>query len=121
MKKLLQTLANLLIWGYYSFNIFFGILWYGKLPKISFYHLWRGFYNTYEEIFEDVNCQVWYTKDEPTRVKHRIIEGYIEKLRENETFKNNINSISIPIFNGKEIIGKSSIYPIMHEIKSEII
>lgn len=48
MKNIIQLLANLVSWFNLSLFSFFGILWYGKLPKVSFYH-WvnnQGLYTT---------------------------------------------------------------------------
>lgn len=118
MKNLLQLLLNLLTWYYISLVFLFGILWYGKLPKISIYHYveYSHMYKT-KDIFEDENIQVFKEEQVPTHIKERIINSYIEELYENESFKANVSTIDIPIFNGKSIIGNTGIYPILQEVK----
>ena len=118
MKNLLQLLLNLYSWFSLSFISFFGILWYGKLPKVSFYH-WTKNGSLYEtkDIYNDVNCQVKKVEDVPTNIKHRIIDEYIDGLFENERFKANIVGMDIPYFDGKEITGTTGIYSILEEVK----
>ncbi len=120
MKHLLQTIANLIIWFNLSFNSFFGILWYGKLPKISMYHRANrmDFYKI-KNIYNEVNSQVIRIEDVPKDVQHRIITEYINELYKNNTFKANIIDISIPIFNGKKIIGNESVNGMFLDAKVE--
>lgn len=118
MKNLLQLLLNIYSWFHISFSSFFGILWYGKLPKVSFYH-WTKNGSLYEtkNIYNDINCQVKRIEDVPTNIKHRIIDEYIDELFENERFKANMMEILIPEFNGKEVIGTTGIYSVLEEVK----
>ena len=118
MKNLLQLLLNLYSWVSLSFISFFGILWYGKLPKVSFYH-WTNNQSLYKtrDIYNDINCQVKKVEDVPTNIKHRIIDEYIDGLFENERFKANVVGMDIPYFDGKEIIGTTGIYSILEEVK----
>ena len=60
MKNLLQTLANLFWWFYFSFNSFLGVMWYGRLPKVSFYHLYKynSLYEDKHKLFNDETYQV---------------------------------------------------------------
>lgn len=119
MKNILQLVINLYYWFCCSLFSFFGILWYGKLPKVSFYH-WavNGCLFTTKGIYNDVNHQVYNTKCVPSKVKGQIIEDYINALRGNEVFKANVNDVDIPIFDGKEIIGNQSLYHLLERIKS---
>ena len=120
MKNLLQLLGNLCSWFNLSIISFCGILWYGKLPKVSFYH-WtfnRSLYTT-KDIYNDVNCQCISVTDVPTRVKQKIIENYIDSLFDNDKFRNNVASIDIPMFDGKDIMGSESIVNVLNKVKEE--
>lgn len=122
MKNLFQLLVNLLAWWQLSTTSLFGILWYGKLPKVSLYH-WANrspLYKT-KDMYYDVNCQVKSVDDVPTKIKHKIIEEYIEALRDNNLFKANVNTVDIPLFDGKEVYGTRGIYSLLTEIKEEVL
>ena len=118
MKNLLQLLLNLYSWFSLSFISFFGILWYGKLPKVSFYH-WINNQSLYKtrDIYNDVNCQAISIDDVSKRLKQLIIDKYINELFENERFKANIVGMDIPYFDGKEITGTTGIYSVLEEVK----
>jgi len=116
MKNLFITLGNLFIWYILCFSSFFGILWYGKLPKKSFYHWNRRDCNLFD-LYNDANCQVKSVEDVPQRIKGRIINDYISKLYDNDTFINNVAGIDIPIFDGKKIIGKSGVNQVLQDVK----
>lgn len=120
MKNLLQTLGNLVIWYNYTFASFWGVLWYGKLPKVSYYHWFKkGELYTAKGIYNDVNHQVISVDDVPTKIKQKIIDNYINSLYDNEVFKNNVASLDIPIFDGKEIIGNQCLYNVLREVKEQ--
>ena len=120
MKNILQLLVNLLAWWHLSFSAFLGILWYGKLPKVSLYH-WTNKSTLYttKDMYNDINCQVISVDDVPTKIKQKIIEKYIDSLYENDIFASNIQSIDIPIFDGKEIVGTQGIYEILNQVKEQ--
>ena len=121
MKNLLQLLLNLYIWFYISFSSFFGILWYGKLPKVSLYH-WinnQSLYKT-KDIYNDANCQIISIDDVPQQIQYRIIDKYINELFNDERFNTNISGISIPYFDGKDIMGTTGINSILQEVKLKI-
>jgi len=120
MKNLFILLGNLYIWFMVCFSSFFGILWYGKLPKVSMYHWDKNstIYTT-KDIYEDINCQVKTIDDVPTKIKHKIIDNYINSLFKDEVFKNNVASIDIPLFDGKEIIGVRGISYVLNDVKEK--
>lgn len=120
MKNLFITLGNLLIFYNYTMTSFFGILWYGKLPKVSYYHWNKNqFLYTTKGIYNDINHQVISVDDVPTKIKHKIIEDYIESLGNDNVFKANVNPIDIPIFNGRKVIGVRGIYSLLNDIKEK--
>lgn len=120
MKNLLQTLVNLFIWFNLSVYSLFGIIWYGKLPKVSMYHRIKrsGLYKT-SDMYLNSHSQVQNIEDVPTHIKHKIIDNYINSLYDNETFENNVAGLDIPIFDGKEIIGSTGISDILNKVKLE--
>jgi len=122
MKNLLQLLLNLLSWWHISLLSLLGILWYGKLPKISMYHFVEHspMYKT-KDMFEDKNIQVFKEEQVPTHIKERIINTYIDELFTNESFKANVSIIGIPIFDGKDIVGNSGINPVLQEVKFKLL
>ena len=120
MKNLLQLLANLTIWFILSLKSFMGILWYGKLPKISIYHwMQHGTLYKTKDIFEDENIQIFDEKQVPLNIKGRIINDYINELFNNESFKSNATGLDIPLFNGKEVYGSTVINSILQEAKKQ--
>ena len=121
MKNLLQLLLNLCSWYSLAFISFFGILWYGKLPKVSPYH-WVKNGSLYEikDIYNDKNCQIISIDDVPQQIQYRIIDKYINELFNDERFKANISGIAIPYFDGKEIMGTTGINSILQEVKLKI-
>jgi hypothetical protein len=120
MKNLLQLLVNLFSWFMISFQSFWGILWYGKLPKISIYH-WMQYGPLYKtkDIFEDENIQIFNEKQVPLHIKERIINSYINELFDNESFKSNVTGLDIPLFDGKKVYGSTGINSILHEVKRQ--
>lgn len=122
MKNLVQLLLNLLAWCHISLLSLLGILWYGKLPKVSMYHWVKhaGIYKN-KDVFEDENIQVFKEEQVPTHIKERIINTYIDELFRNESFKANVSSIDIPIFDGKDIIGNCGINPILQQVKFKLL
>lgn len=120
MKNLLQLLGNLCSWFNLSLFSFWGILWYGKLPKVSMYHwtIRQSLYTT-KGIYNDINHQIVSTNDVPTKIKHKIIEDYIDALRNDGIFKANVNPIDIPLFDGKEVYGTRGIYSLLTDIKEK--
>ena len=97
-----------------SFFSFFGVLWYGKLPKVSMYHrVTRSTLYTLNGIYNDVNSQSILEEDVPDFVRKQIITNYIDRLYKDERFKKNIGSLDIPSFDGKEISGSESVYGIL--------
>lgn len=120
MKNLLQLLVNLVLWWSLTITTLLGILWYGKLPKVSLYH-WNNNSSLYKtkDIYNDVNCQVKMEEDVPQHIKERIVSGYINTLFENKSFKANVRGMNIPIFDGKEVIGSSGINPVLQQAKVE--
>ena len=82
MKNLFALLGNLIVWFFLSFESFWLILWYNKLPKVSMYHLFNySALHDKEKVYNDKNCQVIDEEDVPKRVKDRIICQYINALR----------------------------------------
>ena len=118
MRNILQLVINLWYWLHFLYLSFFGILWYGKLPKVSLYH-WavNGCLFTTKGIYNDVNHQVFNVKCVPSRVKEQIIEDYIDELYKNKMFQGNIQSLVIPLFDGKDIYGTQSVIQIFSDVK----
>lgn len=116
MKNILMTLGNLLLFFSFVTTNFIGILWYGKLPKVSAYHWWKFPYD-FGESYSNPNYQVISVEDVPKRVKDKIINDYIYELYDNISFKANVAGIDIPIFDGKDIMGTCGINPILHEAR----
>lgn len=56
MKTILQFFANVLIFIYMTIIHFLGLLWTGKLPKISLYHQWKESFD-FKESFHDKLAQ----------------------------------------------------------------
>jgi hypothetical protein len=111
MKHLLQTIGNLFYWFYFSFFSLCGILWYGKLPKVSMYHrVMRNSLYKIKDIYNDTNSQILSVDDVPKGIQDKIIFAYLERLYKDDVFKANLQSINIPIFDGKKIIGNESVY-----------
>ena len=122
MKHLLQLLLNLFSWFIISFQSFWGILWYGKLPKLSYYHWVRdGSLHNLKDIYEDENIQVFKTNQVSDFIKKEIINDYINELFKNESFKANVAGVNIPLFNGKEIYGYTGINSILKEVREQYI
>ena len=91
MKHLLMLLFNLFLFTYYVFVLLLGTLWFGKLPKVSLYHLTlRSFkINGFSSIFTDKNIQAQNCIDLPREI--RQFESY---LRSNgEIFKDSIDLV----------------------------
>ncbi len=119
MKSILQIIVNLFYWFYTTIFSFFGILWYGKLPKVSMYHrATRPDIISFEDMYNDVNSQVISEDDVPKRVKDKIIDIYINNLFNNEAFKTNVAGIDIPMFDGKDIIGTMGIISVLNDAKN---
>jgi hypothetical protein len=120
MKNLLTLLANLLHWFSWLYIDFFTILWYGTLPKVSTYHrVTRGGLYSVKKVHSDLNAQVLSVDDVPTRIKERIISHYIEELFDNEAFKANVLTVDIPIFDGKEVIGRGNVSQLLQDVKQK--
>ena len=120
MKNLLQALGNLVVWYQLSFISFFGILWYGKLPKVSLYHWFNDgcLYST-KGIYENKTQQVLFTKDVSNHVKNDIIDQYIVDLFNDDVFCSNIKGLDIPIFDGRKIIGSQGVITIFMRVKEK--
>ncbi len=116
MKNIFITIGNLVLFFSFVTANFIGILWYGKLPKVSVYHWWRFPYD-FGESYSNPTYQVIKTEYVPQRIKDKIINEYIAELYNNASFKANVTGINIPIFDGKEIIGNCGINPILHEAR----
>ena len=58
MKRIIQALWNILvcIWGSITLIIF--TIWYGKLPKVSIYHMWES-----EKSFKDIFDPYWQSRN----------------------------------------------------------
>jgi len=121
MKNLIQTAVNLWFWLYYDVIFSFaGVIWYGKLPKVSTYHrVTRQDFYSLKSIYNDINAQVLKTDDVPTHIKDKVIEEYLDALMQDIVFRSNVLSIDIPMFDGKEVIGTSGIYPLLNEVKTK--
>lgn len=119
MKHLLQLLLNLIVWFILTTQFFFEIFWYGKLPKVSMYHLIKRSYDS-KDVYNNKNCQVKTSDDVPNHVKSYIINDYIDELFKDDRFKNNILSVNIPIFDGKEVVGNQGVLSILNEAKSKL-
>lgn len=52
MKPILQFLINILVYVSVAVTNILGVLWYGKLPKVSIYHYVKGNFS-YKESFND--------------------------------------------------------------------
>lgn len=80
MKNIIQLFLNILLLLHYSMTTFILMLWYGKLPKVSPYHMWdtKGFKSfTIKDIFNDENVQGKYYY--PKEIEKKI---FIKKLNE---------------------------------------
>jgi hypothetical protein len=120
MKNILILLINLIHWFCWSYIDFFTILWYGTLPKVSTYHrVMRSGLYTRGIVHSDVNAQVLSVDDVPTRVKERIISHYIEELFDNEAFQANLLTVDIPIFDGKEVMGRGNVNQLLQDAKQK--
>lgn len=120
MKNIIQLIVNLISWWILSFTSFFGIIWYGKLPKVSLYH-WTNNGTLYKtkDMYNDINCQVKSLNDVPKEIKDRILKDYINQLYKNEGFRVNIMALDIPLFDGKKVYGRGSVIDIFNEVKTE--
>ena len=120
MKNFLKLILNIIIFIFESLMMFFEVLWYGKLPKVSVYHRFKHS-SLFErsEVYNNVNSQVFSEKCVPTHIKQRIIEKYITDLYNNQDFQTNIRNISIPLFDGKEVVGETTVYNIFEKVKNE--
>lgn len=116
MKNIFNLLGNILIFICQSFYDFCGLLWYGKLPKVSIYHT-NLRPNSYKrkELHNNPNSQVICVEDVPKEIQKRLINQYIDKLWQNKTFKNNVGIVDVPIFDGKEVVGKTGVYSVLQE------
>jgi hypothetical protein len=114
MKNILMLIINLVNWFYYSFFSFCGILWYGNLPKVSMYHrVTRQSLYKIKDIYNDKTAQAINSEDVSQRVKEIIIREYIDRLYKDDAFLENVASVNIPIFDGKEIIGNGNISEVL--------
>lgn len=59
MKHLFELIINLIIWFLTIWLDLFGIIWYGKLPKISTYHNYK-MGASFREYFNDIYIQSKY-------------------------------------------------------------
>jgi hypothetical protein len=91
-----------------------GILWYGNLPKVSIYHrVTRQSLYKIKDIYNDKTAQAINSEDVSQRVKEIIIREYIDRLYKDDAFLENVASVDIPIFDGKEIIGNGNINEVL--------
>lgn len=112
MKRLLETLLNLLIFIIYSLYNLVYVIWYGKLPKVSIYHQVGYGMNEYS----DVTYQSTLPKAVSLSVKRTIINSFIDSLHNYPKFHDNACNLDIPIVDGKgEVYGNSNIYSTLHE------
>lgn len=117
MKNLLQAIGNLISWFVISLYSLLGVIWYGKLPKVSMYHrVTRVDFYKVREIYNNVNAQVLTIDDVPKEIKDKIIFEYLDKLYTDDAFRANLMGLDIPIFDGKEIIGNESVYGIFRRV-----
>jgi len=112
MKLILSFIWNMFVFLWTSWFMFFLVLWYGKLPKVSYYHLYKPGKLTIPEGKEmfDINYQSksfpYYKK--PNEIVNIICED--ERLR----------SLSFRIINKKgEEIGEQGIRSVIEDILKE--
>lgn len=108
MKAILEYLMNLFLFLIGTWYQFIPLLWYGKLPKVSIYHMWKLPEEWYK-IFNDKTYQGSELKFVSKEAKKTIIYEYIELLYKNEAFKEYIAALAIPMFNGKEVYGHGNV------------
>jgi len=118
MKTLL---INILIF-YYKFIIdIIGLILYGKLSKVSTYHsIYDKNEYTFYQTFNDTKAQGDNLDNISDKAKLKIIDNYIDTLREYPAFKENTINIEVPIFYGKDIIGTRGIYSVLLEVRNEM-
>ena len=61
MKQLFIALGNLVLLFWSIIIYFVGILWTGKLPKVSVYHMWKYKFS-FKETFYDTEIQTKQSK-----------------------------------------------------------
>lgn len=108
MKHLINLIFNIFILISVNFMCFFLTIWYGRLPKVSIYHIWKLQFLSSYEIFNDEKVQSDEIKSDKTKVEGA--EEFLVFLYKEEEFKNNVIDIKVPIFDGKEVIGSKNIY-----------
>ncbi len=119
MKNIFQLFINIMLFISSSMINFFGMIWFGKLPKVSIYHQqnFEALFKT-KEIYEDELIQSTYgVKGETCK---RIINDFIRELNNDPEFKNNIYKIDVPIFNGSKIIGTKTLMQVIYDNANKI-
>ena len=120
MKQILNMLANFLIFLIYTFRDLALMFWYGRLPKVSVYHR-HFFYYEVKDVFNDEKAQSSTPDFVSSHCKKMIINQYLTKLYNNPEYRENIAGIAVPIFNGKEIIGTTSVHDIFEKTRDNYI
>lgn len=116
MKNLLLLLWNLNNCLIYFFIDIIGIIWYGKMPKVSLHHrIMRNENHTFKDTYNRLDTQTTRLEDVPDYIKKQIITDYINRLDNDIRFKANLRSVNIPIFDGKDIIGNESIFGLLND------
>lgn len=107
MKNLFLLFFNLFLWVTETFISFFLILWYGKLPKVSIYHLHKQSYSL-KDVYNNKDIQ---SIKNPILNERMVIDLLHEVVRDCNELPD-----EIPIKDKKgKIIGSTSLYGYLNE------
>jgi hypothetical protein len=93
-----------------------GLLWYGKLPKVSIYHQVKGIYDL-KEIYNDPLIQSDHNPSHVGRLQGASM--FRDRLHDNEDVRYVNNKVTIPIYRNHSNIGSKTLFSVIEEIRLE--
>lgn len=111
MKMILEFIVNIFIYILYFYHNLLLMLWYGKLPKVSAYHQWKGGDYNPKDVFNDKLIQ---SRNNPA---HKRAKDFLNYLADNRKNIDVIN-LDVSIYDGQKKIGTQTLYSyLLDELK----
>lgn len=107
MKPILQLLLNLILFIFGTITNFAGLLWTGKLPKVSLFHSWKESFD-FKETFYDKLAQA---KRYPINMNFE--NSLILMMRENPQIKKELLKDVDIINDDNESYGRQTLYSLL--------
>lgn len=115
-KLMFQILYNFITVIFFSIWSIILTIFTGKLPKISAYHWDRNSENnTSTDFCSDKYIKTNMCRNVSNECKQLIIEDFLSHLMKDEKFINPVHKAIFPIFDGKEIIGQTSVSTVIQK------